>query len=52
MDGRIGNFATDFPMKDMAMVVAPVAVVVYFICFPDQLGYILEWLVRLTDHIH
>jgi hypothetical protein len=34
MDGRIGNFATDIPMKDMAMVVAPVAMVVYFICFP------------------
>ena len=51
MDGRIGNFATDIPMKDMAMVVAPIAMVVYFICFPGQLGDILEWLVRLADHV-
>jgi hypothetical protein len=39
-------------MKDMAMVVAPIALVVYFICFPGQLSDIVEWVVRLADHVH
>ncbi len=42
----------DIPMKDMAMVVAPLAVVIYFICFAGQLSDILEWVVWLADHVH
>jgi hypothetical protein len=38
-------------MKDMAMVVAPIVVVVYFICFPGQLSDIVEWVVMLAKHI-
>lgn len=38
-------------MKDMAMVVAPIAVVVYFICFPGQLSDLVEWIAMLAKHV-
>jgi hypothetical protein len=38
-------------MKDMAMVVAPIAVVVYFVCFPGQLSHLLDWVVMLARHV-
>jgi hypothetical protein len=38
-------------MRDLIWVIIPVAVVFYFICFPDQFRALLEWCVMLTRHI-
>jgi hypothetical protein len=39
-------------MKDMTMVVAPLAIVIYFICFPGQLSDLLEWVVAAARYVH
>jgi hypothetical protein len=38
-------------MRDWLMVIVPVAVVFYFIVFPDQLKALIEWLSTLASHV-
>jgi hypothetical protein len=35
-------------MRDWYIVVAPVAVVVYFLVFPDQLSWLMDWAMQFV----
>lgn len=37
----------DRPMRDWFLPVAPIAVVVYFVVFPDQFNTLLDWAAAL-----
>jgi hypothetical protein len=35
--------AAEKPMRDLIFMLAPVALIVYFVVFPDQFGALLDW---------
>jgi hypothetical protein len=44
--GRAGG---DFPVRDLLLIVSPLAVVGYFMAYPDQLKAIMDWATRMLQ---
>ena len=42
------NFAMDDRMRDWALVIAPVAFIVYFVAQPEQFTALIQWVQQLT----
>jgi hypothetical protein len=48
---RWGDLQGNPPMRDWLLVILPVALVFYFIEYPDQLKALIEWLSALARHV-